>query len=140
MVAGTPVDRADRLLVLGPILMVLGLVGVSLLMPVEPAPLVLPAIVVTGGGIGCCWAFIAQRVMTGARPGEEDIAASSVATVQQAGFALGAALAGMVANAAGLASGLARADLANAAFWVPTSFTVAALLAVVAGLRLGQRS
>ena len=138
IVAGTPSERADRLLVTGPILMVLGLAGVALLMPLEPAPLVFPAIVLTGGGIGCCWAFIAQRVMSGARRGEEDIAASSVATVQQAGFALGAALAGMAANAAGLSSGLARADIAGAAFWVPTSFTLAALLAIVAGLRLAR--
>jgi MFS family permease len=138
MVAGTPIERTGRLLVIGPILMALGLMGVALLMPLEPAPLVFPAIVLTGGGIGCCWAFIAQRVMTGARPGEEDIAASSMATVQQTGFALGAALAGMVANAAGLSSGLARPDLATAAFWVPTSFTLAALLAIATGLRLAR--
>jgi MFS family permease len=138
VVAGTPPERADRLLVIGPVLMALGLTSVALLMPLEPAPLVFPAIVLIGGGIGCCWAFIAQRVMTGARSGEEDIAASSMATVQQTGFALGVALAGMVANAAGLSSGLARTDIAAAAFWVPTSFTLAALLAIVTGLRLAR--
>jgi hypothetical protein len=58
--------------------------------------------------------------------------------VQQTGFALGAALAGMVANAAGLSSGLGRTDMAGAAFWVPTTFTFAALLAIVAGLRLAR--
>ena len=71
----------------------------------EPAPIVFPAIALVGAGIGACWAFIAQRVMSGARAGEEDLAASSVATVQQTGFALGAALAGLVANAAGLSAG-----------------------------------
>ena len=138
VVAGTPPERADRLLVIGPILMALGLASVALLMPLEPAAIVFPAIALAGGGIGCCWAFIAQRVMTGARHGEEDIAASSVATVQQTGFAFGAALAGMVANAAGLSSGLSRDDIAGAAFWVPTSFTLAALLAIVAGVRLAR--
>ncbi|MBV8409263.1 MAG: MFS transporter [Alphaproteobacteria bacterium] len=140
VVAGTPSERTGRLLVIGPVLMLLGLASIALLMPLEPAPLVFPAIVLTGGGIGCCWAFIAQRAMTGARKGEEDIAASSVATVQQTGFALGAALAGMVANAAGLSSGLGRAEIAGAAFWVPASFTLAALLAITAGLRLAQVS
>ena len=138
IVAGTPPERTDRLLVVGPVMMALGLLGVAMLMPLEPAPLVFPAIALTGGGIGACWAFIAQRVMSGARAGEEDIAASSVATVQQTGFALGAALAGMVANAAGLSAGLGRADIADAAFWVPTSFVLAALLAIVAGARLAR--
>ena len=120
-------------------MMAVGLLGVALLMPLRPAPVVFPAIVLVGAGIGLCWAFIAQRVMSGARPGEEDIAASSVATVQQTGFALGAALAGMVANAAGLAAGLSRVDVADAAFWVPASFVVAAVAATIMGIRLSRR-
>jgi len=76
--------------------------------------------------------------MTGARMGEEDRAASSLATVQQTGFALGAALAGLAANAAGLSGGLNRADVAAAAFWVPVSFVVAALAATVMGSRLAR--
>ena len=138
VVAGAAAQRADRLLVAGPVMMALGLLGVALLMPIEPAPIVFPAIALTGGGIGACWAFIAQRVMSGARAGEGDVAASSIATVQQMGFALGAALAGMVANVAGLSAGLGRSDVANAAFWVPTSFVLAALAAIAVGLRLAQ--
>ena len=139
VVAGTPPQRTDRLLVAGPAMMAAGLLGVALLMPLKPAPVVFPAIVLVGAGIGSCWAFIAQRVMSGARPGEEDIAASSVATVQQTGFALGAALAGLVANAAGLSSGLSRVDIADAAFWVPASFVVAAVAATIMGGRLARR-
>ena len=136
VVAGTPPQRIPYLLVAGPVMMALGLLGVALLMPLEPAPVVFPAIALTGAGIGACWAFVAQRVMTGARAGEGDIAASSVATVQQMGFALGAALSGMAANVAGLSEGLTRSHLANAAFWVPISFVLAALAALMAGLRL----
>ena len=76
--------------------------------------------------------------MTGARPGEEDRAASSVATVQQTGFALGAALAGLVANAAGLSAGLNKVDIAAAALWVPVSFVAAALAATIMGRRLAR--
>jgi MFS family permease len=39
VVAGTPAGRSDRLLVGGPLLMLLGLVGVALLMPLSPAAL-----------------------------------------------------------------------------------------------------
>jgi MFS family permease len=138
IVAGTPPQHTDRLLVAGPVMMGAGLLGVALLIPLEPAPVVFPAIVLTGAGIGACWAFVAQRVMTGARVGEEDRAASSLATVQQTGFALGAALAGLAANAAGLSGGLNRADVAAAAFWVPASFVVAALAATIMGSRLAR--
>jgi MFS family permease len=136
IVAGAAAERANRLLVAGPVMMAAGLLGVAVLMPLEPAPIVFPAIALTGAGIGGCWAFIAQRVMSGARAGEGDVAASSIATVQQAGFALGAALAGMAANVAGLSAGLGRSDIADAAFWVPTSFVLAALAAIVMGARL----
>ena len=138
IVAGTPPERTGRLLVAGPVMMALGLLGVALLMPIEPAPIVFPAIALVGAGIGACWAFIAQRVMSGARAGEADLAASSVATVQQTGFALGAALAGLVANAAGLSAGLNRTDIASAAFWVPVSFVAAAVGATVMGSRLAR--
>lgn len=136
ILAGTPSERSGRLLVGGPVLMTMGLAGLALLMALEPVALVLPAIVLMGAGFGVCWAFIAQRVIGGARSGEEDLAASSMATVQQAGFALGAALSGLAANAAGLSVGLSRADIASAAFWVPASFVVVAMAAAVMGGRL----
>jgi MFS family permease len=136
VVAGAPAERTGRLLIAGPVMMALGLLGIALLMPLKPAPVVFPAIALVGAGIGSCWAFIAQRVMSGARAGEENLAASSIATVQQTGFALGAALSGLVANAAGLSAGLNKVDIAAAAFWVPMSFVLAALAATIAGVRL----
>jgi MFS family permease len=143
VVAGFSGERADRLLVLGPVLIALGLLGIVLLMPLSPALIVLPAIALVGSGMGSSWAFIAHKVMSGARAGEEDVAASSVATVQQTGFALGAALAGLVANVAGLSAGLDRTDVASAAFWVPTCFVLAAVAGIGIGVhlvRLSRRS
>ena len=69
--------------------------------------------------------------------GEEDIAASSVATVQQTGYALGAAVAGLVANATGFSSVWDTLGIVRAAFWVPATFIVAAALAGIMGVRLG---
>jgi hypothetical protein len=45
----------------------------------------------------------------------------------------------MVANAAGLSAGLNKVDIANAAFWVPMSFVIAALAATIMGRRLVRR-
>jgi len=139
LVAGLSPAASDRLLVAGPVMMAAGLVGLAVLLPLEPPIVVFPAIFMLGAGIGSCWAFIAQRAMSGARKGEEDVAASSVATVQQTGFALGAAVAGLVANASGLSAGLDRAGVAAAALWVPACFVLAALLAAILGARLARR-
>jgi Na+/melibiose symporter-like transporter len=76
--------------------------------------------------------------MSGAKAGDEVVAASSVPTVQQTGFALGAALAGVVANASGFSAGVADDCMMKAAFWVPASFVVPAAIAFLASLRLRQ--
>ncbi|CAN5911847.1 MFS transporter [soil metagenome] len=137
-VAGLSGARANRMLFIGPVTMAVGLFGIALLLPLQPALIVFGAIALAGAGIGCCWAFIAHKAMSGARPGEGDVAAAAVATVQQTGFALGAAFAGLVANATGLSAGLTRADIADAALWVPASFVLAALAAALVGHRLAR--
>jgi MFS family permease len=125
-----------RLIVAGPIAMSAGLLGVALIMVRGPAAALLMPISLIGIGIGVCWAFILQRVMTGARHDEEDIAAASVATVQQTGIAFGAAIAGLIANASGLEYGLHPSSVLRAAFWVPMAFVVAPLAASMIGMRL----
>ncbi len=125
---------SGRLSVAGPLAMAAGLAGLAHVLPGGALPAVQAAIVIMGAGIGCCWAFVAQGVMSAAPREEADIAASSVATVQQTGLALGAALAGLVANLSGFATG----GDAEAAFWVPAWFVLAALAAGAAGLWQGR--
>jgi MFS family permease len=126
----------SRLIVVGPSAMGAGLAGVGLLMAPGPvAALILP-IVLIGVGIGSAWAFVLQRVMGGAKRGEENIAAASAATVQQAGIALGAATAGLVANASGLDTGLEPGAVLRASLWVPLALVAAPLAAGVIGVRL----
>jgi MFS family permease len=127
----------DRLMSAGPAIMGIGLLAMALLLPSSAATLaVIPAIVALGIGIGQCWPFVPQRIMSGAQPGDEVVAASSTPTVQQMGFALGAALAGVVANASGFSQGLADDSTRQAAFWVPASFVIPAIIACLASLRL----
>jgi MFS family permease len=135
-VAGVPTRWSDRMMVAGPLAMSAGLLGIALFMTAQPVAVLPPLIVLTGLGIGVCWVFGVQGIMSGAKPGERDLAASSVATVQQTGFALGAAASGIVANVAGLSGGLTTGDIASAAFWVPASFVLAAAAAAIMGARL----
>jgi predicted MFS family arabinose efflux permease len=120
----------------GPLVMAIGLIGIALLMPASTSPALYLVIAVVGIGIGQCWAFVAHQVMSGAQAGDETVAASSVPTMQQIGFALGAALAGLAANVSGLAHEAAGEGMAQAAVWVPASFVVPAVLACLASLRL----
>ena len=123
-----------RLILIGPFTMAVSLVA-SGLFAHAVVPLYL-AIFGIGVGIGICWAFVAQRIMSGARKGEEAVAASSVPTMQQMGFALGAALSGLAANTAGFAVGLPHEAMAHVAFVVPVCFAVSAAIGCVAALRL----
>ncbi|MCC8961932.1 MFS transporter [Bradyrhizobium sp. Pear76] len=138
LTAGVSARRADRLMLTGPAIMAAGLAAIGWLGPDGAASIILMvmAIAMLGAGIGQCWPLVAHRIMDSAKAGDEVVAASSVPTIQQMGFAFGAAIAGLIANASGLSAAIADATMARAAFWVPASFVVPAMLAVAAGLRL----
>ncbi|MFB9268326.1 MFS transporter [Bradyrhizobium erythrophlei] len=136
--AGVSAPWRDRLMLTGSAIMGVSLLGLGLLVPQAAASalLLVPPIALLGAGIGQCWPFVAHRIMDGAKAGDEVVAASSVPTVQQMGFAFGAAIAGLVANACGLSAAVADATMARAAFFVPASFVIPAILAFAAALRL----
>src|ERR1700738_975427 len=126
-----------RLIVMGPSAMGAGLAGVGVLMAPGPvAALILP-IVLIGAGIGAAWAFVLQRVMSGAKGGEEN----HRCRVRRYGSAsrdcaLGAAIAGLVANASGLDNGLDPGSVLRASLWVPLALGAAPLAACAIGVRL----
>ena len=124
-----------RMLVVGPLAMAAGLLGLGVTMTTAPVAATIVPIALIGGGIGACWAFIAQRIMGEAKRGEETVAASSVVTVNMVGLALGAALSGLAANSSGLSDSLAYDSVLRAAFWVPVSFIAVPLAASVTALR-----
>jgi len=61
-----------------------------------------PFLAALGVSFGIGWAFLSMAVMRAAPAGERDRAAGLVPTVQSAGYAIGAALAGLAASLAGL--------------------------------------
>ena len=135
LVAGASGAWPDRLIWIGPAVMGLSLAAMALLAPHGPTALLIGVTALLGAGIGQCWPFVAHHIMDSAKAGNEVVAASSVPTVQQMGFALGAAFAGGVANAGGM-SAAADDAMMQAAFFVPASFVVPAILAVLVGLYL----
>lgn len=89
-----------------------------------------------GFGIGFCHAHLVAGAMQSARPGEEGVTAGAIPMTQSLGIAVGAAVAGIVANVAGLARGLDPQTVATA---VPLVYAVALaspMLAMFASWRL----
>lgn len=136
VVAGARGAWVNRFLVLGPLIMAAGLAGTALLTSTPHHATLTIAVALVGCGIGMPWSFMAERIMRGAREGEGTVAAASVATIQQMGFALGGALAGLAANSSGLSPSLGHAGLLTASFWTPVVFLVPAMLAALVSLKL----
>jgi MFS family permease len=138
LVAGASARRASQLIALGPLVMGAGLLGLALFLPNGPMAAIIVAIYLAGAGIGGCWAWLAERIMKSAKPGEADTAAASVASVQLFGLALGASLAGLIANIAGIGTGADRETVRAAAFWVALASVLPTLVAALAGWRMNR--
>jgi MFS family permease len=126
--------QVRRMVWLGPLLMLLGAIGVKMCVVEGPIPLIGVCVALIGAGIGLCFAHISSWTMAAAKLGEESQTASAIPTIQSLGIAFGAAAAGLVANAAGLEMGIAPQPVASAASWVyQLSLIPPALMTVLAG-------
>lgn len=118
-----------RFIRLGPILVAVALLAQAFALPAGLPWLVALAQIVIGAGFGVNWGFISQAVMEAADPAETDMASGLLPTVQSAGYAIGAALAGVIAGMAGLGEQLDIATMERSAFWI---FGLHGLMAVPA--------
>ena len=126
---------AIRLLRFGPLLSALSLLTLAVLMPFggEMAPVMFIvlcglALAGVGAGVGIGWPHLLTRVLTLAPVGQESTASAAITTVQLYGMAIGAAVAGLVANAAGLTDPGGTAGAQSAAVWLFASFALAPAL------------
>lgn len=139
-VAGVPARIRPRLIRLGPVLLVAGLVLLALAIGLSNMALVLVSQVLIGAAYGTSWAYTSQTIMEAARPGERDRASALLPTIQSAGYGIGAALAGLIANGVGI--GAATTPTALSAVLVVTFGLCAALSvpAIFAAITMTRRS
>ena len=125
---------------------VLSLVSLAMLAVLMPWPsgdglglvvLTCLALVLSGMAVGLAFPHLAAGVLQTAPSDEQDLAGSSIMTVQLCATALGAALAGLTVNVAGLPTGGGELDAANAARWLFIVVSLAPALCV--GLIWNQR-
>lgn len=140
--SGTGIRHA---ILAGPILGAVGMVALAVLMPTESAggwlsltPICI-GLVAIGLGVGLAWPHLLTQVFQVASVGEQDLAAASITTVQLFATALGAALAGMIANVAGLTDPGGIPGTASAASWLFAVFALAPIVGVFTALRVVRR-
>jgi len=126
--SGTADAAEPRLIRSGGACVVLGLAAMAVLFPRQQLAVLIVAIVLLNGGMGMMWGFIIKRVIAAAPPAEKDRAASLLPITQQTGFALGAALTGLIANGLGVNQQPGAAELKSIAFWMFAAFVPLALL------------
>jgi hypothetical protein len=95
-------DRVRVLIILGPFVMACGLAALGVTMRTGSLAAIAVAIVVTGAGVGTCWAHIGNVVLGTARAEEETATAAMIPSTQLFAIALGGALSAIIASAAGL--------------------------------------
>lgn len=134
--AGLQGRRVRLATLLGPLVVTSGVVGQAVLIVEGPLFLLGSLAVLTGIGYGLCYAHLNSWTIGAARPGEEDRTASFIPLGGQLGTAFGAAIAGVVANAAGLAAGVSVTTVAAAATWVYGVSIVAPVAIAVLTLRV----
>ena len=131
----------------GPLLQLLGLSGLVAAFSLEMLPLVFIAQLVIGAGFGASWAFLSKMLMEESPIGERDKTSALLPTLQSAGFALGAGLAGLVANAAGIEAATASGHVSPVlaivfllgALWVMPAAIAARRAVGMAGVSLPDR-
>ncbi len=134
--AGLTAER--RLIRGGALTVTAGIVGLAVTMPNGSLYALLPFVVLQGAGFGMMWGFVIRRVVAAAVTGERERTSAAVATLQQFGFAIGAAAAGLVANATGFADDASVATIRHVAFWIFAAFLPLALVGVWAAWRLSR--
>ncbi|MGN6487007.1 MAG: MFS transporter, partial [Devosia sp.] len=129
--------RERLVLVLGPTLQLFGLVGLALFLGIDnSAGAILPllpvgvALLLLGTGIGISWPHISARLLHAAPAGEGDLTSASISMVQLFASGFGAAVAGVIVNAAGLASRDGVDGVIAASNWLYWLFALAPLLAI----------
>jgi len=133
-----------RVITVGPMLQLAGMAVLSVLVPESSAgtwPALAPicvALVAIGLGVGIAWPHLLTRVLKVALPDEQELAGASLTTVQLFATATGAALAGMVVNAAGLIDPGGMAGTAQAARWLFGISALGPLLCVISARRASR--
>ena len=137
--SGLAPAQEGRLIRVGSGMLVAGLAAQAWFMPYGSLWLIVASAFFGAAGFGMMWGYIIKLVVAHASRDDRDRAGSLLPSAQQTGFALGAALAGIIANALGFEHTTRIEEYRTAAFWLFAAFVPPALLGNVIAWRFGNR-
>ncbi|CAN7609415.1 MFS transporter [Mesorhizobium sp. LjNodule214] len=136
LVANAPQERERPIIVIGALMIACGIAGFAYTIPAGSIPLILLCALLQGGGFGVAWPFLTRVIVASAGDSEQTIASAAVPTMQRIGYAVGAAMAGIIANASGFSEGLNREAAASVASWLFLAFVPLGIVGCLAALRI----
>ncbi|CAN7305354.1 MULTISPECIES: MFS transporter [Ensifer] len=134
-------DLRVRLIWVGPLLLCLGLIGLTVAIATAEFRLVFAGQIAIGAGFGVCWGTLSQLLMDVSPPPERDKTSALLPTLQSAGYAVGAAVFGLTANIRGFDEGARLAvmrDALLAVFALSCVISVASLFFGIRTVRLAR--
>jgi MFS family permease len=134
--AGTSTAVNRRLVAVAPVLVAAGLVGVGWSLWTGNLVATAACWTLFGAGVGITWPHLASRVIGYSPEGERAFAGGFVTTLQILGGTFGAALAGMIANLAGIARSSGPEGIAHGGLLLFSSFAVLPLIGLLVSARL----
>ena len=137
--SGIAPAQEGRLIRLGSALLLAGLAAQAWFMPFGPLWLIVVAAFFGTAGFGMMWGYIIKLVVAHAEREDRDRAGSLLPSAQQTGFALGAALAGIIANALGFEQMTRTEEYRTAAFWLFAGFVPPVLIGNLIAWRFSHR-
>lgn len=135
--SGFPKEKAKILMTLGPVTVLVGMIGFTLLMPLTQSSqgiyFILTCICLfsIGIGVGMGWPHLLTKVLTSSAKGEEEKASASITTVQLLSTAVGTALTGLVVNSAGIIKPGGLPGAQQASLWLFGLFALMPLCAAI---------
>ena len=138
--SATPENREAMLIRTGSILVCVSLLALAWALANGPVWLVGTVVLVTKAAFGMMWGFIIKRVIGAAPKDERDRTSAMLPTTQQTGFAIGAALCGLIANGLGLSITADTESLKTVAFWLFAAFVPVAALGAAAAWHFTSNS
>lgn len=135
--SGFPKEKAKILMTLGPVTVLAGMIGFTLLMPLTQSSqgiyfiLMCICLFSIGIGVGMGWPHLLTKVLTSSAKGEEEKASASITTVQLLSTAVGTALTGLVVNSAGIIKPGGLPGAQQASLWLFGLFALMPLCAAI---------
>ena len=121
---------------LGAVLISAGILGFALMMSEGPMWGLLLCAAFQGAGFGVSWAFVVKRITANTEANEKEAASAAIPTMQQIGFAFGATIVGLVANAVGFGGDVSITTAKLAAPWIFVAFLPLSFISIFAAWRM----